>query len=644
MPNTKANNDIVKDELADWVVARFNESKNYYSQLYDKFDQWDKQYFSIADNRLYDWQSNVFVPETYKAVKTILARIIAALFSVNPPFDVVGVEAKDKPGEIPKKQLVGFQFDKTKIPDKFVLFVLQALIRGTSVGKVVWKRDYSYIPKVIVQETEEDVFVDEQGKPLKKGKSRKVVKKEEKTIYQRIINYEGPDFEVIDINGGFFVDPFASDLSGWKIHRTLRTRDYLEKNRAKFDNVDLAINSDYPTEDGEFWKHSRLENLGLTEPTDSAKDTDDKGTTNEQLDKYEILEFHGQYDVNDDGKLEDSIITVCNRSVVIKKRITPYTNGCFVKIGFMPVLNEFYWQGVCELVENQQTELNDKTNQRLDNVNLCLQKILAYVEDAVDPRIMKNFVFKPGAKLPVKDLNAIHWEAPEDVTQSSYNETKILKDDIQETSGAVSVMQAQAQGSDVHRTASGLFMLKGEAETNIKLIVQMMESQGLAEIAEKYDLLNSQLMSKPQTIRILGEQGYQYPTITPEEYRYYNCDFIFKGASAYVNREIRLAQLTKIMDIFAKVPQLMMQFDPQKIGKMITNTLGFQENELMRSAGIENLLMRQGLMGQPGQQPGMQPPGIPGNDLMSSMTNQTLPLEQVMGQINQMNQNYGGQV
>lgn len=636
--STKKTTEIPRDEIASWVMTRFHESKNYYAQMFDKFNTWDKQYFSIPEARAYDWQSNVFVPATYKAIKTLLARIIAALFATTPPFDVVGVEEKDKPGEIPKKQLVGWQFEKTKVFEKFVVFVLQALTRGTSLGKVYWKKEYTYVPQNVPVDYEETVFVDEQGKPLKKGKSRQVKKTKNETQYLKTVSYEGPDFEVLDINGGFFVDPYATDLaSAWKIHRTVRSEDYLRKNKDKYDNIDEALKTEYPGDT--MWQHPRLEGLGLSEPSSIPSTDGDVEDTDEKLQKYEILEFHGQFDINNDGFLEDSIITVCNRSVTIKKKINPYQEGCFVNIGIMPVLNEFYWQGICELVEHLQVELNDKRNQRLDNVNLCLQKILAYVEDAVDPRIMKAFVFKPGAKLPVKDLNALKWEAPDDVTASSYNEEKILQDDIQETSGAVSVMQAQSQGSDVHRTASGLFMLKGEAETNIKLIVQMIETMGLAQIAKKYDALNKDFMSKAQTVRILGKNGYEYPIVTPEIYRSYDCDFVFKGASAYVNREIRLAQLTKLMDIFSKVPQLLMQFDPVKLGKMVSGILGFNENELMRDAQIENILQQRGLTPQLNSQGLGGSPGVSGNDALSGMVNNGLPLNQIASLMEKMQSN-----
>jgi len=635
MARKKKDTPVLKsDPVADWVVARYNESKNYYNPLYLKFEDWDDQYFSIPSSRRYDWQSNVFVPATYKAIKTLLARIVAALFSTNPPFDAVGVEEKDKPGEIPKKRLVAYQFEKTRVFEKFITFVLQALIRGTSIGKVYWKKENTFVPRIVNYEEEVLVSVDEKGKPLKGKKKRKIIEKKQKKVYDEKILYEGPEFDVLDIYGGVFPDPYVTKLNdGYLIHRLVRTEDYLRKNANKYENISLALNTEYPGE--EHWQHSRLENIGLSEPQYTIKTADNQAVEQKGLNKYELLECHCKYDINNDGFLEDSIITVCNRTVVIKKALNPYPEGCFVKIGFMPILNEFFWQGVCELVEPLQEELNDKRNQRLDNVNLVLQKILTYVEGAVDTRILKNFVFAPGARLPVKDINALKWESPDDVTASSYNEEQILAGDIQETSGAVNVLMPSAKSSDIHRTASGLFMLKGEAETSIKLIVQLMETTGLAEIAKKYDILNDSFMTRPLTVRILGKQGYEYPMISPEDVRYYNCDFIFKGASAYVNREIRLAQLAKLMDVFSKMPGLAQRLDPDKLVKMVANTLGFDENELMlkqinpllQQAGLNPQLNNQGLGGQPANV-GYTPEG---NDALQNMVNQGLPLENIEG-------------
>lgn len=639
MAEQTTKNTIPSDPIASWVVARFNESKNYYKPIYDKFEDWDNQYFSIPDDRRFSWQSNVFVPATYKAIKTLLARIIAALFSTNPPFDVVGVEEKDQPGEQPKKRLISYQFEKTKIFEKFVLFVLQALIRGTSIGKVFWRKDKVFIPRNEEYEVEEFETMDEQGKPLKKPK--KVKNKKQKTVYDEKIIYEGPDFEVMDIAGAVYPDPYASNVNeSYFIHRVIRTEDYLKKNESHYENINEALLTTFP-KDIE-WNHTRLENIGLTEPAAVPVTSDDsKDKTDEILSKYELLECHCKYDINGDGKLEDAIITVCNRSVVIRKTLNNYPEGCFVKIGFMPVLNEFFWQGVCELTEQLQTELNDKRNQRLDNVNLVLQKILAYVEDAVDARIIKNFVFAPGARLPVKDINGIAWVEVPDVTASSYNEEQILIKDIQETSGAINVMEVSGNQNDIHRTASGLFMLKGEAETSLKIVVQLIETMGLAEIAKKYDLMNKLFMTQPLTVRILGDTGTEYPVVTPEDVRYYNCDFIFKGASAYVNREIRLAQLTKFMDIVSKLPMIANQFDPEKLVKLIANTLGLDEKEIMRKK-IEPIMQAANMQAQLSPEMAMGdmmnaiPPDTGGNEALNNMVNQGLPLEQVAGMIEKM--------
>lgn len=636
--------DFKTDPEVDWVVNRYHESQNYYRPLYTKFKEWDDQYFSIPGSRPYSWQSNIFVPATFKSIKTLLARIVAAILpGMKPPFDAIGVEEKDKEAEGAVKRLIDYQFEKTNVFNKFVLLVLQSLVRGTSIGKVYWKKDYRFVPRQVEYEEQRTITVDDKGKYLKKKDFKYITETKTKTIYDRKIIYEGPDFEVIDVLGGFYPDPYAVNLNdSYVIHRVIRTEDYLKKNKKNYQNITNALRTDYPGDDE--WNHSRLKNIGIPDPEMRQKSSTDQSTSksDDQLRKYELLECHCKYDINNDGFLEDCIITICNRQVMIKKVLNPYPEGCFVKIGFMPVLGEFYWQGVCELVEPLQKELNDKRNQRLDNVNLVLQPILQYVEGAIDTNLLKNFVYAPGARLPVKDINASAWDRPPDVTASAYTEEQITTHDIQETSGALNVMQPSSQQNDIHRTASGLFMLKGEAETNLKLIVSLVEQMGLADIAKKYNLLNKSLMTQPLTVRILGTKGHEYPLITPEDIQYYNHDFVFKGASAYVNREIRLAQFTKLMDVFSKIPIMMQKVDPDKLVKIIANALGFEEEEFMRDQQMQQQLF-QGAEQQSGgvlEQAGLNPEQGPGGAL-NQMAGQGLSMEQISGQMGQLQEQFG---
>jgi hypothetical protein len=137
--------------------------------------------------------------------------------------------------------------------------------------------------------------------------------------------------------------------------------------------------------------------------------------------------------------------------------IRPYVCG-FV----MPEAHKTYPSSKVELVKDLQTQANDVSNLRLDNVKLALNP-RQFVRDgkAIDPTDVRSF--QPGKVIMVKDPEMdIKWDRPPEVTASSYQEQDRINLDFDDLTGATSNSSIQAN-KGVYEAVGNMEMMAGNA-------------------------------------------------------------------------------------------------------------------------------------------------------------------------------------
>lgn len=140
--------------------------------------------------------------------------------------------------------------------------------------------------------------------------------------------------------------------------------------------------------------------------------------------------------------------------------IRPYVCG-FI----LPEAHKVYPSSKVELMKDLQTQINDVTNLRLDNVKLALNpRQFLKAGQGIDPQDMRTFM--PGKTIitSTKDnpKDAIIWDRPPEVTASSFQEHDRLNVDVDELVGGTSITTMQAQ-PQIYRTTDNMEMLDGNA-------------------------------------------------------------------------------------------------------------------------------------------------------------------------------------
>jgi hypothetical protein len=331
-----------------------------------------------------------------------------------------------------------------------------------------------------------------------------------------------------------------------------------ENVRMKIENIDKAIESENP----------QKSELGQAYQAKSGEE-------------YELLEYWGPWDEEYKEGDKDCKrlavpywITVVNRSVTIRNIPNPYDHQippiCKMTL-YEDTKPSWFGVGIGKIGKPTQDRLNKIVNQRLNNVDLVLNKQGCYMGSDPLINVKKLQVSKPGAFHKVSDtVNSIRWIDTPDVTQSSYKEEELAKQDYRESTGATAHLMPEA-GSE-HRTAMGIQLLQGAAGMRFRPILRKLESALIQQTAMFFFSNLKQFMTTAQWVQITGKTGTISVNIKPEEIQS-KVYFIPTGVSETMNKETQVQQLLRFKELTAQDPTV----NRQEINKRVAELMGFKD-------------------------------------------------------------------
>ena len=229
-----------------------------------------------------------------------------------------------------------------------------------------------------------------------------------------------------------------------------------------------------------------------------------------------LLEIHKFYFYYDHGEgLEPSYMCLTGDHQYILEMPTPLANDFTEEDGSDPwpfgigmqfiEPHQVYSRALPEKLEPLQIEINAIRNQRRDNVAQVLNREKYMTPEAgVDPATLSRSY--AGKVTVVRNLNAIKWDLPPDITSSAYNEENAAQSDMdqligesamrlgapgprKETATTARIMASNAEymtGLDV--TVFGLTAIKPIIRKLAKLIKQNAPEELFAAVAEHLEI------------------------------------------------------------------------------------------------------------------------------------------------------------
>jgi hypothetical protein len=583
----------LKDDPVGRVVELFEGAKTWRKTHEDRWKKYYKLYRSYRDSTAYPFKSNVFVPYIFSIVESVVPKMLGTIFNTRPIIAVQPRKGASIDLATVMERLLEYQLDDENLEffTKILEFFKECAIYGTSFMKV--------IPR----------FNDDD-----------------------LASFSYIDVEPIDLFN-IFPDYRAKSVRRMKYIIQLSYMDYDELNKLQrqgfYKNVGQVEQYVESMINVDSYKRERLTDVGIL---------DEYGFDA----KRKIVEVLEYWD-------EEKIYTIGARKVILKEEDNPFSGLLpFIMARYIPVQHELYGIGIPEVAETLQDELNTVRNQRMDNVNLIINRM--FIANKYADIDFDQLVSYPGNVILTNDVTAIQPLDTRDITKSAYQEEEIIKRDIDNAVGEYEYSRGALPPRK--ETATGIVRLQQAASVRFDTVVKMLEFTVIRQIARMFLWLDYQFLEKEHLKSILGEADYaklgaeQFYSMPPEEIlKAYH--FQPMGSATTAIKEVRIQQIMQAYKLFNQDPMI----NQHELRKMIIDVLDLKnEDKLLKSEEqmqqeqqqqmmqMQAMAQQQGQMPPPQQQPGKggqegpqapEPP-TPG-EMPQTGTEQLSQLAKVMG-------------
>jgi len=549
--------------MADFV-AFCKDNRSVREEKWRRYDlvyenQHDMAQFSEGGNE-YPYESDLKLPTCFTHVEGIQTTLSAALLSNNPMIEVIPKTGADAE----KARRYGWklhdQFENDiRIRHKLPMWLRQAVRYPEWPLKVGWGKTTRRVnPKVFDPHT---------GNWGRKAKDEKIEIK------------GAPTVESIE-RWNVYVDPWGTDDESCRAitHRMVWSPEMLKDH--------VADRKDAP------WEHKAIEKVlkGARKRGDLDGKLEVDTSTEERLKRLNEQGKRTGYTASEkDARLfevwdhwEDEIhmmgVGDIAAPIIILREPNPYWHGKkpIVFLRFIQVDKQFDGKCVPEIGEALFHQIDTIVNQRLDNVNRCINQSVPVNIYQID---IDELTSRPHGPIAVKGnvRGAYEVYQPPDVTHSAYTEVDYATGQLERATGFTGVLQGDPSGSD--ETARGLNIRRETAGGRFEGIAGSIAAGPLSELVKMVHSLNRQFLGDSADemegeVRVQGDDG----AWTFEKWLYSdvqgNFEFEFTIDPTQANRSMHLQMLTNYIGATAGNPEASAMLQWGEIHKSAFDRMG----------------------------------------------------------------------
>lgn len=559
---------LVYKQGEDPMNAQDNFAQHYIGKEFDSWESWRrpwenlwdecyKLYLNIVELRKTPTRARVFIPAVFQVIEAAVPKLMTLVFGSDDFFDVVTADPSKQPFGDVIKQLLKYQLFQANFFLKFLDFVKQLMMYGTSYFYVYWKVERKWVWK----RTPVKGF--KKYGPITIPIETTIGWKEEK-VYEKTENR--PEIEVLDVLD-VYPDPEARTE---KDSRAIWVRSWMDLEEVK----ELGAGK-YPVFDPTNVK--RIEH-GSSKTLQESRQVRNsmRGLSTGYVDKnqVEILTRWGLCDLDGDGIREETLIVIANRKYLLRAMPNPFHHQRrpVIRSVLFPVPLEWFGIGLIEPIVPLQHELNTVRRQRLDNVNIIINrmwKVNVYAD--ID---LETLVSSPNGVILTDDMNGIDSIDTENVTQAAYLEADNIQRDIENTTTPKS-LQGSPDSGRLGRTAAGAQLIIGQALEKFGTAAKMVEEHAIKRVLRMIYELDKQFIDDENDMA-------QYKPIFGKldvtvEMLHQNISFVIKGISEMIDKEGKINQIASWMGLFGPAAS------PETISTMMKKMwelMGFDKDEV----------------------------------------------------------------
>ena len=566
----KSDEDIAKEVHSDFTRAQAARS------LKDAtFLEQYKIYRFHDKRRKFPWRSDIYVPLGHVNVVVKTARLLTATLGADPFFKPVARNQMFAQAEEPVQNLMLKQHEEMEFPVFLHDWYHDMFINSVGIAKGYWKYEERVDTEEVVMQQPIYAQVDGQQFPIGVEDVKKKVKKS-------TVLFDGPMFDVVNIFD-FQIDPQATSIkrARYVVHRKEVSIDYLREK---------AEQGIYKKEAVE--KIAREYSKGMTDDPnkssiDSIEGTHESHASDQPI---EILEHW--------TKTTKRVAGPSN--TLLQDRKNPFSRIPFFEIKHLRGAHKFWGIGVNEPVTTVLTHVNKTHRLRYDNWEINVQKM--FVVDMGAIYAPSDIVARPGGIVRVKTgrdtSKAIQELHKSNLPMESYMEEEKLQQlneiitGVTEPQVGVSQQVGEETATKTRDTQAGISTRFG-----VELILA---EPAIKELLEFHHELNQKFLDQPRVVRIMGDEGYQYPLIGPDEVSG-NFDFKFEMSPVQGNPEKWLQRLLLVQKQLVENPQTAIRTNWIELGRRTLKAAEIRNPDMILSD--QNIMMNMQTMMM------MQPPG-----------------------------------
>lgn len=508
-----ANADIRKAMLVEWVMSRVERWRRHRDQNYAK--RWAEYYrlwrgfYSTEDKNRDSERSQLIAPALQQAIEMTVAEMEEASFGRDQWIDVSDdVQDENKQdAEIIRDFLIE-DFDWAGVPAAVAEIYLNGAIYGTGIGKIMYgtgtvssmytdeygasQSDVMSRPKVWLEPVHPMSFViDPASKKVDDGLGAAhelVVPKHRITMKQATGKY------------------YQSPLGEWTGEDMMVSETGKLSSARDIDHTESVFITEY---------HGLVPKKFLDENYDPANDED-----------LVLKDEHGS-PIIEDGELVEAIITIANKSTLLKDVENPYTmkDRCFLAYQHETVPNQFWGRGVAEKGYNPQKALDAELRARIDALGLLTYPIMGAdatrLPRGLDLRLRPGKMFLVNGR-PSEVLEPITFG---NLDPATFQNSSDLERMVQMGTGAMDTAIPSAEQRR-NETVGGMGMLQSGFLKRAKRTMANVESHFL----------------KP----LVNKALWRYMQFSPDRYPT-DYELVVNGTMGIMAREFEVTQLTQLL-------------------------------------------------------------------------------------------------
>ena len=541
------------DSIIVDVLNDFSKSDEVLRTWKGKIITYYELYQMVQKKKHYEGLANIFVPETLRAVETIVGKIYGMIFSQDGWMEYAGRDNNGDEGPaIALTQLNRFQMDQNGFKSRVMDSLRQMVIAGLTVRKILW--DFEEIKRTKISYNEKG-----ERNPIEKVDTVKDTWTFEPVD---LLTFQISDISVPynDIQKATWIGEQYLVDKNW-VRSRVRKGWFSAADMEKLDETTEATQSNASSD-----VDNRLSSSGFS-------NTSKKG-------KVEIMERWGLYPCElvyspeemefeglVPGDLCECVVIIANNKAILKLEKNPFWHNQkpYVVCPYVPKEFELPGMGAAQIGQSMQEEINDTRNQTMDNKTLILATM--WLKGRSSGIKNSELTIRPNGIINTNDMNGLVPLRPPVVYGHGMNIEGVAKNDLREAVGASSNLQGIAQsGVD---TATESQQINREAMGRLILTAQLYAELVLKPTFIMAEYLNYQFYDHIKLIRIVGPTGVKFRKLKPEEIEGGHKDVIIKIAlDATENPAIQRQQLQAFFTGIAQMPPQVMQFHFKLLDKI----------------------------------------------------------------------------